>query len=356
MARRRSFRRFQVHALGRRATARSREHYEAHIRNFSPAAGRWASDIRQPQVHHRSNPPCRCHAVPLRVHALTDQNLNVVDVSDSREIHRMVAHSGLDLSYLKDLWNSRPLIRVLVMRDLRVRYKQTLLGFAWVVLQPLMTVLVYSLLFGYIAHMPSEGLPYPIFLLVALLPWLFVSRLISEGASCIASNGALVSKIYFPRLVLPLVVTGSLLVDLIVGFAVALAAMGIFGYFPGLQILALPFFIIFAVATGLAAALIIAPFDVQYRDVRMLLPFLLQMIMFISPIFYSAMVIPERFRWLFDFNPIAVLATGVRWSLLNHGPPPDFVTTLGSVALVLSLLAIGAWLFVRAEALFADRI
>jgi lipopolysaccharide transport system permease protein len=287
---------------------------------------------------------------------LTDQNFNVPDVGDSREIHRMVAHSGLDLSYLKDIWNSRPLLRVLIMRDLTVRYKQTMFGPAWVVLQPLMTVLVYSLLFGYIAHMPSEGLPYPIFLMVALLPWLFVSRLISEGSSCIASNSALVGKIYFPRLVLPLVVAGSLLVDLCVGFLVALAAMGIFGYFPGLQILALPFFIIFAVATGLAAALIIAPFDVHYRDVRMLIPFLLQVVMFISPIFYSASVIPERFRWFFDFNPIAVLASGVRWSLLNHGPPPDVITALGSSALVLFVLAVGAWLFVRSEALFADRI
>jgi lipopolysaccharide transport system permease protein len=268
----------------------------------------------------------------------------------------MVAHSGLDVPYLRDLWNSRSLIRVLILRDLTVRYKQTLFGPTWVVLQPLLTVLIYSLLFGYIAHMPSEDLPYPIFLLVALLPWLFVSRLISEGASCIASNGALVSKIYFPRLVLPLVVAGSLLVDLLVGFAVALVAMAIFGYFPGLQILALPFFIVFAAATGLAAALIIAPFDVHYRDIRMLIPFLLQLVMFISPIFYSATVIPERVRWLFDFNPIAVLATGVRWSLLDHGQPPDLFTAAGSGALVLSVLAVGVWLFVKAEALFADRI
>jgi lipopolysaccharide transport system permease protein len=292
----------------------------------------------------------------LGEHALTDGNLDAVDVGDPREIHRMVAYSGLDLPYLKDLWNSRALIRVLIMRDLTVRYKQTLFGPAWVLLQPLLTVLVYSLLFGYIAHMPSEGLPYPIFLLVALLPWLFVSRLISEGASCIASNGGLISKIYFPRLVLPAVVAGSLLVDLLVGFAVALAAMAVFGYFPGPQILALPFFIIFAAATGLAAALIIAPFDVHYRDIRMIIPFLLQIVMFTSPIFYSATVVPERFRWLFDLNPIAVLATGVRWSMLSHGPPPDFATTMGSGTLVLSVLAIGIWLFVKAEALFADRI
>jgi lipopolysaccharide transport system permease protein len=287
---------------------------------------------------------------------LSDRNLDAVDVGDAREIHRMVAHSGLDLPYLKDLWDSRPLIRVLILRDLRVRYKQTLFGSAWVVLQPLLTVLVYSLLFGYIARMPSEGLPYPIFLLVALLPWLFVSRLVSEGAGCIASNAALVGKIYFPRLVLPLVVVGSLLVDLVVGFGVALAAMAVFGYFPGFQILALPFLILFAVATGLAAALVIAPFEVHYRDIRMLIPFLLQIVMFISPIFYSATAIPERFRWLFEFNPIAVLATGVRWSLLGHGSPPDFVTAAGSGALVLLVLAAGVWLFVKAEAVFADRI
>jgi lipopolysaccharide transport system permease protein len=219
-----------------------------------------------------------------------------------------------------------------------------------------MTALLYSLLFGLIARMPSEGVPYPIFLLIALLPWLFVSRLVSEGATSIASNGALVGKIYFPRLVLPLTVAGSLLVDLLVGFGVALLAMAIFGYFPGIRILALPVIILFAAASGLSAALILAPLDVNYRDIRMLIPFATQMVMFVSPILYSATVVPERLRWFFDLNPIAVIANSVRWSLLAHGELPGADTILISTGMVASVLALGVWLFVRAETRFADRI
>ena len=273
-----------------------------------------------------------------------------------REIVHIRPHGGLGWDYLHDLWNARSLIKVLVWRDLRVRYKQTIFGIGWVFLQPIMTALLYSLLFGLIARMPSEGVPYPIFLLTALLPWLFVSRLVSEGATSVAANGALVGKIYFPRLVLPLTVAGSLLVDLLVGFGVALVAMAMFGYFPGIRILALPAIIVFAAASGLSVALILAPLDVNYRDIRMLIPFATQMVMFVSPILYSATVVPEKLRWFFDLNPIAVIANSVRWSLLAHGELPRADTILISAGLVALLLALGVWLFVRAESRFADRI
>jgi lipopolysaccharide transport system permease protein len=273
-----------------------------------------------------------------------------------REIVHIRPHGGLGWDYLHDLWNARSLIKVFVWRDLRVRYKQTIFGIAWVFLQPIMTALLYSLLFGLIARMPSEGVPYPIFLLTALLPWLFVSRLVSEGATSVAANGALVGKIYFPRLVLPLTVAGSLLVDLLVGFGVALFAMAMFGFFPGIRILVLPAIIVFAAASGLSVALILAPLDVNYRDIRMLIPFATQMVMFVSPILYSATVVPENLRWLFDLNPIAVIASSVRWSLLGLGELPGAGTILISTGLVASLLALGVWVFVRAETRFADRI
>jgi lipopolysaccharide transport system permease protein len=156
--------------------------------------------------------------------------------------------------------------------------------------------------------------------------------------------------------VLPLTVAGSLLVDLLVGFGVALFAMAIFGYFPGIRILALPAIILFAAASGLSVALILAPLDVNYRDIRMLIPFATQMVMFVSPILYSATVVPERLRWFFDLNPIAVIANSVRWSLLSHGELPSADTILISTGMVASLLAVGVWLFVRAETRFADRI
>jgi lipopolysaccharide transport system permease protein len=273
-----------------------------------------------------------------------------------RDIVNITPRSGLDRGYLHDLWTARALIKVLVWRDLRVRYKQTILGVGWVILQPVMTALLYSLLFGYIARMPSEGVPYPIFLLIALLPWLFISRLVSDGSTSVAANSGLVGKIYFPRLVLPLAVTGSLLVDLLAGFAVALVAMALFGYFPGVRILVLPLIVVFAAATGLSIALLLAPLDVNYRDVRVITPFAIQVVMFVSPILYSASVVPEKLRFIFDINPVAVIANSVRWSLLGHGTLPGAGTIVISVGLVAALLAAGALLFVRAETGFADRI
>jgi lipopolysaccharide transport system permease protein len=278
------------------------------------------------------------------------------DRIDAREISHIGPDQMLGAAYLKDLWASRQLLFVLIGRDLRVRYKQTIFGGGWVVMQPLMTVAAYSLIFGLIAKMPSEGVPYPIFLLSALLPWIFFQRLVLESAASVSSNSNLVGKIYFPRLILPLATLGSLTVDLLVGFMVALVAMVLFGYFPGPQIVFLPLIVLFAGCAGLSVGMILAPIDVNYRDVRMVVPILLQILMFCSPIFYSATVVPEKYRWLFEANPIAVIATGVRWTLLNHGGPPSLVPTLISVGMVAVAFGIGLWLFVRAEALFADRI
>lgn len=279
----------------------------------------------------------------------------VVDV-ESRPVYHIVAEQGLSSRYLRDTWDSRELIRVLIQRDLRVRYKQTVFGVGWVVLQPLCTAAVYSLLFGVIARMPSDGVPYPIFLLTALLPWQFVQRLISEGSSCIAGNTHLVGKVYFPRLVLPISVLGSLTVDLLVGIGVCLVVMLLYGYYPNIHILALPLVIVFSASIGVSVALLLGPVDVNYRDVRMIIPLVLQVVMFISPIFYSASILPERIRWLFDMNPVAVMATSMRWSLLGHGNLPTALSIVGAVTIIAVTMSVGIWLFVRAECRFADRI
>jgi lipopolysaccharide transport system permease protein len=274
----------------------------------------------------------------------------------AREITRIFPEQGIGSEYLKDLRNSFQLIRVLVNRDIRVRYKQTILGVAWIILQPLMTVAVYSFLFGYIARIPSEGVPYPLFLLVALLPWQFLARLVSEGAASITSNANLVGKVYFPRLILPIAVVGSLLMDLLVGLGVALIALIACGYYPGPAFFALPFIILFAIASGLAVVLIIAPLDVHYRDIRLVIPIVLQIVMFMSPIFYPPSVIPQSVRWIFEMNPIAVIAVGVRWSLLGTSPPPSPTSVAGALFIVVPMLCLGLTLFVRAEARFADKI
>jgi lipopolysaccharide transport system permease protein len=275
---------------------------------------------------------------------------------EARPIFHIVAEQRLDRSYLRDLWNARQLLFTLIGRDLRVRYKQTILGLAWVVLQPLLTVGAYSIIFGLIARMPSEGVPYPIFLLSALLPWIFFQRLVLESSATVTSNSNLVGKIYFPRLILPLATLGSLTVDLLAGLGIALVAMALFGFFPGPQIVLLPLVIIFAAFAGLSIGLVLAPIDVNYRDVRLVVPIVLQIVVFASPVFYSATLVPERFRLYYDANPIAIIATSVRWMLLNHGAPPQLAPTLISLLLVSVTFGVGLWLFVRAEARFADRI
>jgi lipopolysaccharide transport system permease protein len=272
------------------------------------------------------------------------------------ETRIIVAQSRLDFAYLRELWEARTLIFVLIGRDVRVRYKQTLIGLGWVILQPLTSVLAYSFMFSYIARIPSEGVPYPIFLLTALLPWQFVARLATDGSQSVTVNANLVGKIYFPRLVLPLTVLGSSLVDLLVGLLIAILAMALFGYLPSVRILALPLLVVYAAMIGLAIAVLVAPLDVYYRDVRFAMPLGLQIVLFLSPVLYSVALVPERLRWLFELNPIAVMANGVRWCLLGHGTFPARSAVIESLLLVAALLAIGLWAFVRAEARFADRI
>jgi lipopolysaccharide transport system permease protein len=288
---------------------------------------------------------------------LTDERESDLEAEvNARTIFHIVSEQQVGGSYLQDLWSARQLLLVLIGRDLRVRYKQTIFGPLWVVLQPLLTVGAYSIIFGLVAKVPSEGVPYPIFLLSGLLPWIFFQRLVLEASASVTANTNLVGKIYFPRLILPLATLGSLTVDLLVGFGVALMAMALFGFFPGPQIVLLPLVIMFAGIAGLSIGLVLAPIDVNYRDVRMVVPIVLQFVMFLSPIFYSAKLVPESFRLYYDANPIAIISTNVRWMLLNHGGPASFGSTMLSLILVGATFCLGVWLFVRAEARFADRI
>lgn len=276
--------------------------------------------------------------------------------ADHATIRRIDSKSGLNWNYLQELWLARNLIGMLVWRDVRVRYRQTVLGLGWVVAQPLLTVLVYSILFTYVVRMPSEGLPYPIFLLTALLPWQFISRLVGEGSQSVSINANLVGKIYFPRLALPIAVAGSTLVDLVAGLVVTLFAMALFGFFPGFKILALPLVIAFSALTAFCAAVWLAPLDVVYRDIRMLIPLGLQMVMFVSPILYPSEVVPERFRWIFEANPVAIVAQSARWSLLGHGQLPNMWSTVFTFVFVIALTVAGLVVFVRTEPRFADRV
>ena len=220
--------------------------------------------------------------------------------------------------HFKELWEYRDLLFILVWRDIKVRYKQTTLGAAWAVLQPLLTMVVFSLLFGVIAKLPSEGIPYPIFTFAALLPWQLFAYAMTESGNSLVANQALITKVYFPRLVIPLGAVLSGLVDFMIGFVVFLVMMLIYGVHFSWNMLALPAFVLLAVLTALTMGIWLSALNVEYRDVRYTIPFLTQFWMFATPIAYSSTLIPARFLWLYSLNPMTGVVEGFRWALLRQ--------------------------------------
>ena len=264
---------------------------------------------------------------------------------------------------LSELWRSRELIGFLAMRDLKVRYKQSILGIAWAVIQPLMTMVVFTLLFGLLLgrdSMPTaEGIPYPVSTYCALVPWqLFAAALIASGDSLV-SNQHLITKVYFPRLAAPIAPILAALVDFALAFAVLLGMMLFFGIVPGWAFLTLPLFVLLAVATALSVSLWLSALNAIYRDVRHALPFLAQTWMFATPVVYTTASLlegrPEWLRWAYGLNPMAGVVEGFRWALLGGAHPP-WAALVSSIAVVTALLVGGAYYFRRMERTFADLV
>jgi lipopolysaccharide transport system permease protein len=264
---------------------------------------------------------------------------------------------------LSELWRSRELIGFLAMRDLKVRYKQSILGIAWAVIQPLMTMVVFTLLFGLLLgrdSMPTaEGIPYPVSTYCALVPWqLFAAALIASGDSLV-SNQHLITKVYFPRLAAPIAPILAALVDFALAFAVLLGMMLFFGIVPGWAFLTLPLFVLLAVATALSVSLWLSALNAIYRDVRHTLPFLAQTWMFATPVVYTTASLlegqPEWLRWAYGLNPMAGVVEGFRWALLGGAHPP-WAALVSSIAVVTALLVGGAYYFRRMERTFADLV
>ena len=254
---------------------------------------------------------------------------------------------------LKELWEYRELLYFLVWRDIKVRYKQTVLGAAWAIIQPLFTMIVFSIFFGRLAKIPSDGLPYPIFAYCALLPWqLFAHALTESGNSLVASQN-LITKVYFPRLVIPISAVLAGLVDFVIAFVVLLGMMFYYGIVPTAATLTLPLFILLAIATALAVGLWLSALNVQYRDVRYTIPFLTQFWLFITPIAYPSSLVPEGWRTLYGLNPMAGVVEGFRWALLGTENAPGPMVAV-SVAVVVALLVGGLYYFRRMEKTFAD--
>jgi lipopolysaccharide transport system permease protein len=252
-----------------------------------------------------------------------------------------------------ELWGYRELLYFFVWRDIKVRYKQTAIGAAWAVLQPLLTMLVFTLFFGKLAHIPSEGLPYPIFYYSALLPWMYFAMSLQNATNTIVENQRLITKVYFPRLALPLSSVLSGLVDFGVSFLMFVAMMVYYGTRPSAAILWLPAFLLLALLTALGVGLWLSALNAIYRDVRYVVPFLVQFWMFASPVAYPSSLVPEKWRWLYGLNPMAGVIEGFRWSLAGHGNPPGRLIFVSAGVVILVLLS-GVAYFQKMETTIAD--
>ena len=254
---------------------------------------------------------------------------------------------------LKAIWEYRELLYFLVWRDLKVHYRQTLIGAGWVILQPLTTMVIFTLVFGKFAQIPSDGLPYPVFVYSALLPWNLFASSLNRGTSSVVGNAQLVSKIYFPRLILPVSGVLSPLVDFAVAFVILVGMMIWYRTLPSWGILALPLFLLLAVLTALAVGLWLSALNVRYRDVGYAIPFLTQVWMFASPVAYPISVVPEKWLWLYSLNPMAGVIEGFRWALLGQ-QSPDFTVIAISSVMVVALMFSGIVYFKYTERTFAD--
>jgi len=254
---------------------------------------------------------------------------------------------------LRELWAHRELLYFFVWRDIKIRYKQTAIGAAWAVLQPLLTMLVFSLFFGKLAHIPSEGLPYPIFYYSALLPWIYFATALQNATNSIVENQRLITKVYFPRLALPLSTVFSGLVDFVISFLMFLVMMVYYGIRPTVLALWLPALLLLTLLTALGVGLWLSALNAIYRDVRYVLPFLIQFWMFASPVAYPASLVPTKWRWVYGLNPMAGVIEGFRWSLTGRGDPPGPLVFV-SAGVVIAVLLSGVAYFQKMETIVAD--
>ena len=254
---------------------------------------------------------------------------------------------------LGELWQSRELIYFFVWRDIKIRYKQTAIGAAWAVLQPFLAMVVFTIIFGKFAHIPSEGIPYPVFYYSALLPWLYFAASLQATTNTIVENQRIITKVYFPRLALPISAVFSGLVDFGVGFLLFVVMMIYYGIQPGVPLLFFPLFLLLAVLTAVGVGLWLSAMNAIYRDVRYVVPFLVQFWLFASPVAYSSSLVPAKWRWLYGLNPMAGVIEGFRWSLSGQGMPPGPMILVSS-AIVLLLLATGLIYFQKMETTVAD--
>jgi len=272
-------------------------------------------------------------------------------------MERMIIEAGrTERHYWRDLWRYRELFYFLSWRDLLVRYKQTVVGVAWSLIRPILTMLVLTVVFGKLGKLPAGGVPYPLLVFCGMLPWQFFSRAFSESGNSLVDNSNLISKIYFPRLIVPASSVITSFIDFVTSGLFLAALMLWYHFTPPGQIFALPLFVLLAFAASFGVGLWIAALMVEYRDFKIIVPFLVQFGLYISPVGFASSIVPEKYRWLYSLNPIVGVIDGFRWCILGGEHriyPPSLLVSVASVIL---LMLTGTWYFRRTERTFADVI
>jgi lipopolysaccharide transport system permease protein len=278
-------------------------------------------------------------------------------VESSATVDELVIEAGrAEKHYWQDLWRYRELFYFLSWRDILVRYKQTEIGIAWALIQPLATMIVFTVIFGNIAKLPSGGVPYPILVFSAMLPWQLFSNSISASSNSLISNANLLSKIYFPRLIVPMSAIVVSFVDFLLSGTILVALIIWYGHLPTWRLVTLPLFVVFALATSMGAGLWLSALSVKYRDFRYIVPFIVQIGLYVSPVGFSSSVVPERWRLLYSINPMVGVIDGFRWAILGGEFEIDLLGFGVSAAIVIVVLSTGIWYFRKMERSFADVI
>jgi lipopolysaccharide transport system permease protein len=268
---------------------------------------------------------------------------------------RIAASRGWTALRLGEVWEYRELIGIFVWRDLKVRYRQTVIGALWAIVQPLLTMVIFSIFFGRLAKMPSDDIPYPIFSYAALVPWTFFANSINQASNSLVNNADMIKKIYFPRLAMPVASMIGGLVDFVLAFIILLGMMFYFGYLPTINLIWFPFFILLTMITALGVSLWLSAMNVQFRDVRYMIPFITQAWLFATPVAYPSSLLAEPWRTLYGLNPMVGVVEGFRWALLGTDTAPGPMVYISFLVAVVVLIS-GIYYFRRMEKTFADVI
>lgn len=289
---------------------------------------------------------------PIGVSEISKQDFIPVAAGNLQRTRRQPP-KGWAWPKFRELWEYRELLFFFAWRDIKVRYRQTVMGALWAIIQPFFTMVIFSLFFGRLANIPSDGVPYPVFSFTALVPWTFFANALAQASNSLVVNANMVKKIYFPRLALPIATVLAGVIDFVLAFIVLLGIMLYYGFVPTLNIIWLPFFAVLALVTSIGVSLWLAAMNVQFRDVRYTIPFLTQVWLFVTPIAYPSSLLPEPWRTVYGLNPMAGVVEGFRWALLGTDTVPGKMIIVSALVAV-TLFISGAFYFRRMEQSFAD--